>query len=115
LFAVGDYVPAQVLGAKAGHVFGFSRRQGNRAAIVVVPRLIARLLADIHQVPVGEAVWQDTRLRVPGINPQHTWRHVFTGEPIRMAVKDGQATFAVADLMAQFPVALLMVQPEERV
>jgi (1->4)-alpha-D-glucan 1-alpha-D-glucosylmutase len=114
LFAVGDYVPAQVLGAKGAHVFGFSRRQGDQAAIVAVPRLIARLLANGHQAPLGEAVWQDTRLRMPGINPQQTWRHVFTGEPVRMAMEDGQPTLAVADLMAQFPVALLMAQPEER-
>jgi (1->4)-alpha-D-glucan 1-alpha-D-glucosylmutase len=114
LFAVGDYVPAQVLGAKGAHVFGFSRRQGDQAAIVAVPRLIARLLANGHQAPLGEAVWQDTRLRLPGINPQQTWRHVFTGEPVRMAMEDGQPTLAVADLMAQFPVALLMAQPEER-
>lgn len=114
LFAVGDYFPAQVLGAKGAHVFGFSRRQGDQAAIVAVPRLIARLLANGHQAPLGEAVWQDTRLRMPGINPQQTWRHVFTGEPVCIAMEDGQPTLAVADLMAHFPVALLMAQPEER-
>jgi (1->4)-alpha-D-glucan 1-alpha-D-glucosylmutase len=115
LFAVGDYVPAQVLGAKGAHIFGFSRRQGDRAAVVAVPRLIARLLADSHEAPLGEAVWQDTRLRVPGIGPQQTWRHVFTGAPVRVAMEDGQPTLAVADLLGQFPVALLMAQPEERV
>jgi (1->4)-alpha-D-glucan 1-alpha-D-glucosylmutase len=115
LFAVGDYLPAQVLGAKGAHVFGFSRRQGDRAAIVAVPRLIAQLLADSHEAPLGEAVWQDTRLRVPGIDSQQTWRHVFTGEPVRIAMEDGQPTLAVAELLAQFPMALLIAQPEERV
>jgi (1->4)-alpha-D-glucan 1-alpha-D-glucosylmutase len=114
LFAVGDYVPAQVLGAKAVHVFGFSRRQGERAAIVAVPRLIARLLADSHEAPLGEAVWHDTALHVPGIDAQQTWRHVLTGEPVHMAMEDGQPTLAVADLLAHFPVALLMAQPEAR-
>jgi (1->4)-alpha-D-glucan 1-alpha-D-glucosylmutase len=110
LFAAGEYAPAQGLGAKGAHVFGFSRRQGGRAAIVAVPRLIARLLADGHEAPLGEAVWQDTRLRVPGVGPRQTWRHVFTGEPVPMAIEDGQPTLAVADLLAQFPVALLMAQ-----
>lgn len=115
LFAVGEYVPAQVLGAKSAHLFGFSRRQGDRAAIVVVPRLIARLLADRHEAPLGAAVWQDTKLRMPGLNPRQTWRHVFTGERVRVAMEDDQPTLAVADLMAQFPVALLVAQSAERV
>jgi (1->4)-alpha-D-glucan 1-alpha-D-glucosylmutase len=115
LFAVGDYVPAELLGAKGVHVFGFSRRFGDRTAIVAVPRLIARLLADGHAAPLGEAVWEDTRLRVPGIDPQQTWRHVFTGEPVRMAMEDGQPTLVVAELLAQFPVALLMAQPDGRI
>ena len=97
-------------GRQRAHVFGFSRRQGDRAAIVAVPRLIARLLADGHEAPLGEAVWQDTRLLVPGIDPQQTWRHVFTGEPVALVVEDGQPTLAVAELMAHFPVALLMAQ-----
>jgi maltooligosyltrehalose synthase len=111
LFAVGEYIPAQVLGAQAVHVFAFRRRQGDREAVVAVPRLITRLLGDSHEAALGEAVWQDTRLRIPGINPQQTWHHVFTGEPVRMATDDGQPTLAVADLMAQFPVALLVAQP----
>jgi (1->4)-alpha-D-glucan 1-alpha-D-glucosylmutase len=115
LFAVGDYLPAQVLGAKGAHVFGFGRRQGDRTAIVAVPRLIARLREDGHEAPLGEAVWQDTRLCVPGIDPQQAWRHVFTGELVRTGLEDGQPTLAVADLMAQFPVALLMARPEGRV
>jgi hypothetical protein len=51
---------------------------------------------------------------MPGIDPRQTWRHVFTGEPVRIAVEDGQPTVAVAELLAQFPVALLMAQPQGR-
>jgi (1->4)-alpha-D-glucan 1-alpha-D-glucosylmutase len=111
LFATGEYLPARVTGAKHEHIFAFSRRRGDRAAIVVLPRLIARLLSDGHEVPVGRAVWQDTRLRVPGIDPEQPWRHVFTGESICFALEDGQPTLAVGELMAHFPVALL-VAPE---
>jgi (1->4)-alpha-D-glucan 1-alpha-D-glucosylmutase len=114
LFAVGDYYPVQVLGAKGAHIFAFSRRQGDRTAIVAVPRLIAGLLADSHEPPLGEAVWEDTRLRMPGIDPRQTWRHVFTGEAVRIAMEGGQPTVAVAELLAQFPVALLMAQPDGR-
>ena len=51
-----------------------------------------------------------TYIPVPGIDPQQTWRDVFTGEPVHMALEDGQPTLAVAELLAQFPVALLTAQ-----
>jgi (1->4)-alpha-D-glucan 1-alpha-D-glucosylmutase len=110
LFAIGEYLPVQVAGAKREHVFGFSRRQGDCTAIVIVPRLIARLLSDGPESPVGEAVWQDTRLVVPGIDPERPWRHVFTGESMAFVVEDGQPSLPIGELMAHFPVALLMAQ-----
>jgi (1->4)-alpha-D-glucan 1-alpha-D-glucosylmutase len=57
-------------------------------------------------------VWQDTRLLVPGINPQWHWRNVLTGEPVAFAVDDGQPALAMAELLAHFPVALLMAHHE---
>ena len=63
LFSSGSYVPAQGRGAKSQYVFGFSRCQGNRAAIVAVPRLIVGLLAGTHVAPLGEAV---ARYPTPG-------------------------------------------------
>jgi maltooligosyltrehalose synthase len=97
-----------VTGAKREHLFGFSRCQGDRGAIVAAPRLFAHLLSDGHEAPLGKAVWQDTRLLVPGIDPERPWRHVFTGESMTFAVEDGQPTLAAGELMAHFPVALLV-------
>jgi (1->4)-alpha-D-glucan 1-alpha-D-glucosylmutase len=110
LFSAGDYLPAQGHGDRCEQVFGFGRRQGNCQAMVVVPRLIARLLQNGHEAPLGGSVWQGTRLRVPGINPQQSWRHVLTGEPVRVDLEEGQPTLSVAELMAHVPVALLMAQ-----
>ena len=108
LFTVGDYVPAQALGAKSRHIFGFLRRQGDSAAIVAVPRLIAGLLAEGHDTPLGQAVWQDTRLLVPGIDPQRGWCNVLTGESVAFAVDDGQPALMLAPVLAHCPVALLV-------
>lgn len=108
LFASGSSLPAQVLGAKCRHVFGFSRCQGDCAAIVVVPRLIAGLLAETHEAPLGEAVWQDTQLLVPGIDPRWHWRNVLTGEPVVFTVDSGQPMLVLAELLAHCPVALLV-------
>jgi (1->4)-alpha-D-glucan 1-alpha-D-glucosylmutase len=57
-------------------------------------------------------VWQDTRLLVPGIDPHRHWRNVLTGEPVVFTVEDGQPALVMANLLAHFPVALLVAQPE---
>src|SRR5256712_7503263 len=112
LFTVGDYLPAQMLGAKRQHVFGFGRRQGTCAAIVVVPRLMARLFQEAPEACPGDAVWQDTRLLVPGLDPHWHWCNVLTGEPVIFAVDDGQPALGLAALLAHFPVALLVAHQE---
>lgn len=112
LFSSASYTPAQGRGAKGQYVFGFSRCQGHRAAIVAVPRLIAGLLAGNHDTPLGETVWQDTRLLVPGIDPRWDWRNVLTGEPVVFATDDGQPTLALAELLGHCPVALLVAQTD---
>jgi len=112
LFSSGSYTPAQGRGAQGQYVFGFSRCQGHRAAIVAVPRLIGRLLAGTHDAPLGEAVWQDTRLLVPGVDSRWDWRNVLTGEPVVFATDDGQPTLALAELLGHCPVALLVAQAD---
>jgi (1->4)-alpha-D-glucan 1-alpha-D-glucosylmutase len=110
LFSLGSYTPAQGRGAKGQYVFGFSRCQDNHAALVVVPRLIGGLLAGTHAAPLGAAVWQDTRLLVPGIDSRWDWRNVLTGEPVIFATDDGQPALALAELLGHCPVALLVAQ-----
>jgi (1->4)-alpha-D-glucan 1-alpha-D-glucosylmutase len=110
LFSSGNYVPAQGHGVKEQHVFGFHRSQGRRAAIVAVPRLIAGLLAGVHGAPLGEAVWQDTQLLVPGINPRWDWRNVLTGEPVIFTEHNGEPALILAQLLGHCPVALLVAQ-----
>jgi (1->4)-alpha-D-glucan 1-alpha-D-glucosylmutase len=112
LFSSGGYTPTQGRGAKGQYVFGFSRCQGHRAAIVAVPRLLGRLLAGTRDAPLGEAVWQDTRLLVPGVDAHWDWRNVLTGEPVVFATDEGQPTLALAELLGHCPVALLVAQAD---
>lgn len=114
LFAQGDYQPALALGAKRQHVFGFTRALGGRGAIVAVPRLVAGLLQDVHETPVGRDVWQDTTLLLPGVDPRQSWHNVFTGAPVAMRLEHAQPTVAVAELLADFPVALLVTSTSQR-
>ena len=62
--------------------------------------------------PLGEAVWHDTRVLVPDAEPQWGWQNVLTGEPVTFACEDSQPTLAVAEVLAHFPVALLVAHHE---
>ena len=106
LFEQGAYEPVAAGGARAGHVFAFSRANENQRILVVVPRLVASLLADTDIPPVGERVWDDTSLVLPPGGPS-AYRQIFTGRclPVR---RDGQgAALAMADVLRDFPIALL--------
>ncbi len=106
LFAEGAYLPARATGARADHVFGFARRLGNAWAVVAVPRLLTQLVARPGDLPLGPAVWQDTVLLLPGVDPALRLRNVFTGETLAFAERDGNPCLHLAEVFASFPVAL---------
>jgi len=114
LFSVGDYLPTQAIGAKREHVFAFTRCRGADAAIVVAPRLLARLLLEEQDRPLGEVAWQDTRVLLEGVDPHQEWRHLFTGEPVTLMVQEGGPSLAIAEVLRHFPVALLVAGEKRR-
>jgi (1->4)-alpha-D-glucan 1-alpha-D-glucosylmutase len=81
--AEGTYRPLSAIGARSGHVVAFARGDGE---ISVVPRLVMRL----------EDNWMNTALELP----PGRWRNELTGDAM-------QGMVPVAELLAQFPVALL--------
>jgi len=107
LFAEGEYLPAEVLGSKADHVIALVRRLGMARAIAAVPRLVARL-APPTGLPLGEAVWLDTIVVLPGLAPGQQCRDEFTGALLTTFDHSGRAALRAADLFARFPVALLL-------
>jgi (1->4)-alpha-D-glucan 1-alpha-D-glucosylmutase len=87
-FADGEaarYRPLAAAGSRAPHVVAFARGD---AAVTVVPRLVLGL--------GGE--WDDTTLALP----PGRWRNELTGDEVTGRV-------AVAELLARFPVALLLL------
>ncbi|HEX9122028.1 MAG TPA: malto-oligosyltrehalose synthase [Actinomycetota bacterium] len=103
LFLDGRYLPVAAHGSRAGHVVAFARRLEDRWALAVAPRLTLRL-AGPGRPPLGERVWADTTLELPREAPP-VWRDVFTGGPVRA---NGRGGLLVADVLARFPVALLV-------
>ncbi len=110
MFSTGDYLPAETTGARAEHVFGFSRRLGDRQAIVSVPRLLTRLVKEPEGLPFGAEVWQNTQLLLPDVEPKRLWHNLFTGETLTCVDPQGQPALSLSEVFAHFPVALMLSQ-----
>ncbi|HZT83722.1 MAG TPA: hypothetical protein VFA26_26060, partial [Gemmataceae bacterium] len=108
LFSAGEYLAADVVGARAEHVCAFVRRHEGRVAVAAAPRLMTRLVPQAGDLPLGERVWEDTRLLLPGVEPGRRLRNAFTGEELVAGEQEGRAAVAAAEVFATFPVALLL-------
>ena len=107
LFAEGAYLPLEATGTKKDHVCAFARAAGAEEVIVVVPRLLVGLTGGREVPPTGAAVWQDTWLTLSAEAEGRRYRHLFTGETCTAAEKDGQPGLPLAQMLGNFPVALL--------
>jgi (1->4)-alpha-D-glucan 1-alpha-D-glucosylmutase len=110
LFAEGEYVGLDAQGSRRDHIVGLLRRQEGRVAVVAVPRLVTRLMPQVGDLPLGEAVWNDTLLPLPEVTPGQRFRNVFTGEEVA-ASPDMGGSLRAADIFQNFPVALLLAEP----
>ncbi len=102
LFAVGDYVPLNVTGARQKHLCAFARNCQNETVVVVAPRLVYGLTGGDPVVPLGQAIWRDTHLNLDGCRSRGQMRNWLTGEPVA-----GHNTEAVGHLFSAFPIAVL--------
>ena len=76
LFTDGAYKPLEAEGLRKDHAFAFARQKERQWAVVIVPRLTARLAPKAEQLPFG-AAWEGTTLRLP--ETVRNWRNVLTG------------------------------------
>jgi (1->4)-alpha-D-glucan 1-alpha-D-glucosylmutase len=106
LFSTGEYLPAEIMGVQREHVFGFTRRSGNDVGVILVPRLAARL-GGPDGLPLGRAVWQDTRVVLPEQISDVRWRNLFTGQVVTATEDQGRLVLALDEAFADFPLALL--------
>ncbi|MBI1209410.1 MAG: malto-oligosyltrehalose synthase [Azospirillum sp.] len=105
LFTTGGYVPVEVTGAHAGRVAAYLRRDGESTAVVIAPRLAAPLLGSCELPLIRAERWADTALVKRGIVGREPYRDVFTGRSF-----PAEDRWVLADLLAEFPVALLTNQ-----
>ncbi len=102
-FGDGEYIPLDTAGAHAERVCAFARIHDEGTAVLVAPRLVSHLVAAAG-APLGREAWSDTRVvlteRLAG-----RYRNVFTAEHVASGPSH---ELAVADVLARFPVAILV-------
>jgi maltooligosyltrehalose synthase len=87
----------------ARHVMAFARVAGDEAAIVAVPRLMARVERD--GVLPRAYRWDEMALHLGDLTPRGPYRNRFTGDLVE---PDAQGRVFVSDLLGAFPVAMLV-------
>jgi (1->4)-alpha-D-glucan 1-alpha-D-glucosylmutase len=107
VFARGEYVPLEAVGARRDHVCAFARSAGSQAVLVIVPRLVARLGEGAERPPLGPDVWGKTRLLLPPQLAGRHYRNLFTGEELSPGGQEESSESLLGTLLGRFPVALL--------
>ena len=102
LFSAGQYTPLTATGVAADHAFSFAREHAAESAIVVLPRLAARLGVAEGHWPIGP-IWQETAIAVPASLIGRKLFNALTGEEITLA-----PSLAISTALARFPVGLWM-------
>ena len=107
LFAEGRYEPLEAQGPHARHLVGFARRFEDVTVLVVVPRHYWALTQGGRRLPLGRAVWDETRLSLPAGVAASSWRDVLTGERVASHAPHA-GSLEVAAALARFPIAVLI-------
>jgi (1->4)-alpha-D-glucan 1-alpha-D-glucosylmutase len=105
LFQNGAYVSLEVKGPFSNNVIAFCRKTEASCAVIVVPRLMAKL-TNMERLPLGD-VWGDTFVCLP-LGVSKIWREIFTNQSVVSKKLGGDGGFYVGDLLHAFPLALLM-------
>lgn len=101
VFEKGRYVPLYAEGRYAASVVAYVRVLEGRWALAVAPRLLTAVVGE-GEDPLGEAVWGDTRVRLPEGAPR-TWREAVSDQLV-LTTDD----LPVGKALQHFCVALLV-------
>ncbi len=108
LFDRGKYLPLEVQGERSDNVCAFERCNGDLVAVVIVPRFFVGLTNQGAPLPLGKEVWGDTRVLLPFEGEEAgMYRNILTGELVQTGREEGVPSVSLAEVLAEFPVALL--------
>jgi (1->4)-alpha-D-glucan 1-alpha-D-glucosylmutase len=112
LYETGTYLPLEVEGTRARHVVAFARvGKDGRASIAVAGRFFAELTAaarreDGAPLPVGPALWADTRLLLPPELAGQNYREAICDVALAPEVEH-KSSLPVASIFSIIPAAIL--------
>jgi (1->4)-alpha-D-glucan 1-alpha-D-glucosylmutase len=105
IFGEGDYLALEPQGPRAEKLVAFARRdQAGRAAVCIVPRLVASILDGTGLLAPG--AWGETTIAVPFGREGEALVDAFTGEA--STVRDGG--ILAKEALSTLPVALLLTR-----
>jgi (1->4)-alpha-D-glucan 1-alpha-D-glucosylmutase len=107
LFRRGSYLPLATEGRHAPHVCAYARSLGGEVAVVIVPRLTARLTGHGVRLPLGRELWDDTCVVLPPELAGAAFTDVYTGHAFIPGEGGSPGTLMVGRVLTTFPVALL--------
>ncbi|MBY0430917.1 MAG: malto-oligosyltrehalose synthase, partial [Rhodospirillales bacterium] len=107
LFEQGEYRPLTVRGDKAPHVLAFARLLENKAVLVAVPLMLARLWPEAQRMPPLGAAWKGTGIEVPGQVAFGRFHNLLTGEELSPHPRRGAQVLGGDDVFRSFPVAMI--------
>lgn len=79
----------------------FARSFGDTTAIAIAPRFLTSLIKP-EELPLGETVWEDTRIELPQGMPS-TWNDAIASQTL-----SGEGAVPIGKALQHFPVALLV-------
>jgi (1->4)-alpha-D-glucan 1-alpha-D-glucosylmutase len=106
LFKAGSYIALAVVGPRAEHVCAFARYHEEDLVIAVATRWFTRLSED-GSPPIGRNIWQDSVIELPSDELAGRYCNILTGERLSATKREAKLVLALADVFANFPVALL--------
>ena len=106
LFLESEYHRLTFEGPQSEHLVGFARVQGSEAAISIAPRWTTGIISDWKNAPVGDAVWQDTRVMLPTSLAGKQLDSMYTRAQLVVA-DDG--SLRASEVFAEFPVGLFVI------
>jgi (1->4)-alpha-D-glucan 1-alpha-D-glucosylmutase len=105
VFAGSTYEPCAASGRRERMVVAFARGDRGQRVLTVTGRLFTHLVR-AGEKPIG-TVWYDTRVALPEMPPGARYRDSLTDRWLGPERRDDAASFALAEVCAVLPVALI--------
>ncbi len=107
LFQAGTYTPLEIETVPGTGAVAFARLCGDRAVLVVAPRLSSAVATPDQPFPLGAESWKISRVLLPPELGGRRFRNLLTGEHLEPARKQDEAWLFLARVFATLPVAIL--------